>query len=119
VRPGLPGSYEALFHAAAAVTASGETTGRFDFCLPLREGDLAAEAVAALRPERLERFIGVIYRPESERWSHYDEADLPRQFDALLYFDQTRAVEPLERTPRREAGEAGDAEAPESFPSTL
>ena len=45
---------------------------------------------------RLERFIGVIYRPETERWSHYSEAILPRQFDACVWFDETRAVIPLE-----------------------
>ena len=44
---------------------------------------------------RLERFIGVIYRPETERWSHYSEAILPRQFDAWVWFDETTAVTPL------------------------
>ena len=44
---------------------------------------------------RLERFIGVIYRPETERWSHYSEAILPRQFDAWVWFDETNAVTPL------------------------
>ncbi|MBW8784340.1 MAG: protein-L-isoaspartate(D-aspartate) O-methyltransferase [Novosphingobium sp.] len=43
----------------------------------------------------LERFIGVIYRPETERWSHYSEAVLPAQFDAYVWFDETRAVTPL------------------------
>ncbi len=50
-----------------------------------------------LAEPRLERFIGVIYRPETERWSHYSEAALPRQFDAYCWFDETRALEPLER----------------------
>jgi erythromycin esterase-like protein len=44
---------------------------------------------------RLERFIGVIYRPETERWSHYSQAVLPRQFDGWVWFDQTEAVTPL------------------------
>ena len=57
---------------------------------------------------------GVIYRPESERMSHYFHASLPRQFDAVLYYDSTRAVEPLERTGLWERGEV-----PETFPSTL
>jgi erythromycin esterase-like protein len=43
----------------------------------------------------LERFIGVIYRPETERWSHYSEAVLPRQFDAFVWFDETTALPPL------------------------
>ena len=45
--------------------------------------------------ERLERFIGVIYRPETERWSHYSQAILPMQFDAWVWFDETQAVTPL------------------------
>jgi hypothetical protein len=44
---------------------------------------------------RLERFIGVIYRPETERWSHYSEAVLPKQFDGWVWFDETTAVTPL------------------------
>jgi erythromycin esterase-like protein len=64
------------------------------FLLDLREG--ANDAVAgALMDARLERFIGVIYRPQTERWSHYAEAVLPRQFDAWVWFDQTKAVTPL------------------------
>jgi erythromycin esterase-like protein len=48
-----------------------------------------------LLEQRLERFIGVIYRPETELFSHYASASLPRQFDALVWFDETRAVTPL------------------------
>jgi erythromycin esterase-like protein len=68
--------------------------------------------VEALRPARLERAIGVIYRPETERLSHYFFARLPEQFDAVLHFDQTQAVEPLEHIAPRET-----AEAPETYPS--
>jgi protein-L-isoaspartate(D-aspartate) O-methyltransferase len=61
--------------------------------------DLAAGRHDALRRRllepRLERFIGVIYRPETERWSHYSTAVLPEQFDAFVWFDETRALEPL------------------------
>ncbi|MGB3711123.1 MAG: protein-L-isoaspartate(D-aspartate) O-methyltransferase [Erythrobacter sp.] len=49
-----------------------------------------------LAQSRLERFIGVIYRPETERWSHYSEATLPSQFDGWCWFDETRALAPLE-----------------------
>jgi erythromycin esterase-like protein len=97
VRPALPGSYEALFHA----------TGVPRFLLMLR-GGVAAEG---LREQRLERAIGVIYRPESERWSHYFYAQLPAQFDAVIHIDQTRAVEPLERSAGWERGEL-----PDTFP---
>jgi erythromycin esterase-like protein len=64
-----------------------------------------------LRAPRLERAIGVIYHPETERLSHYFQARLLDQFDAVLHFDETRAVEPLERTADWEAGEV-----PETFP---
>jgi erythromycin esterase-like protein len=52
-------------------------------------------ATRALRPSRLERFIGVIYRPATELQSHYAEASLAQQFDAFLWFDETTAVTPL------------------------
>jgi len=58
-----------------------------------------------LRDRKLERAIGVIYLPETERMSHYFWARLRDQFDAVLHFDETRAVEPLERTAEWEAGE--------------
>jgi erythromycin esterase-like protein len=101
VRPGLAGSYEALFHEV----------GLRNFLLNLRDDRPAAEALAE---PRLERAIGVIYRPETERLSHYFHARLPDQFDAVLHYDVTRAVEPLERTGLWERGEM-----PETFPSAL
>ena len=63
---------------------------------------------------RLERAIGVIYRPETERQSHYFAAHLAEQFDAIVHFDQTHAVEPLEREHQWDA-----SEAPETFPSGI
>jgi erythromycin esterase-like protein len=101
VRPALPDSFEAVFHKV----------GLPGFFLALREG---GEAAAALRGQRLERAIGVIYRPQTERLSHYFQARLPDQFDAVLHFDETRAVEPLERTADWETGEAW-----ETFPHGL
>ena len=98
VRPALAGSYEALFHAA----------GRDCFLLILNGGDATAEL---LRAPRLERAIGVIYRPETERQSHYFHAQLTEQFDAVLHFDETRAVKPLETTAAWEA-----VELPETLP---
>jgi erythromycin esterase-like protein len=67
-----------------------------------------------LEEPRLERAIGVIYRPQSERFSHYFGASLPSQFDVVLHYDVTRAVEPLERTAAWEAGEV-----PETYPFTV
>jgi protein-L-isoaspartate(D-aspartate) O-methyltransferase len=84
VRPSLPGSYERVCHEAEVPR----------FLLDLREGANEAAVQALLEP-RLERFIGVIYRPETERWSHYAQAVLPNQFDCWLWFDETRAVTPL------------------------
>jgi erythromycin esterase-like protein len=98
VRPALPGSYEALFH----------TTQRGRFLLIWNDSDRVVEH---LRGPQLERAIGVIYRPETERRSHYFRAHLPDQFDAVLHFDETRAVEPLELTAEWEADEV-----PETFP---
>jgi erythromycin esterase-like protein len=68
----------------------------------------------SLREPRLERAIGVIYLPQTERLSHYFEAHLSDQFDAVLHFDETRAVEPLERTVTWENGEV-----PETYPSSF
>jgi len=98
VRPALPGSYEAMFHATEVAR----------FLLACRDDDKVSEG---LRDPGLERAIGVIYRPDTERGSHYFYARLPDQFDAVLHFDETRAVEPLERTAEWDAGEL-----PETFP---
>ncbi|MFL6772365.1 MAG: erythromycin esterase family protein [Sphingomicrobium sp.] len=85
VRPSLPESYERVSHDAEIPS----------FLLDLREGQRDERLAAELMEPRLERFIGVIYRPETERWSHYSEAILPRQFDAWVWFDETKAVTPL------------------------
>ncbi len=86
VRPGLQNSYEALMHA----------TGVQNFVLDLREGHCDEELRQALMKKRLERFIGVIYAPHTERQSHYSSAVLPEQFDGLVWFDETKHVGALE-----------------------
>lgn len=84
VRPALENSYERLCHES----------GVDRFLLPLRSArDLAL--IQGLNMKRLERAIGVIYRPESERQSHYFDAILPQQFDEYVWFDRTTAVKPL------------------------
>ena len=85
VRASLPDSYERMSH----------DSGSPRFLLGLREGEAGREITDALMEPRLERFIGVIYRPDTERWSHYSEARLPRQFDAWVWFDETTAVTAL------------------------
>jgi erythromycin esterase-like protein len=97
VRPGLRGSWEALFHEL----------GHREFLLPLRNRD-----IEGLERSRLQRAIGVIYRPDSERVSHYFDADLPGQFDAVIHLDHTHAVEPLDRTPGWDK-----SEPPETYPT--
>ena len=84
IRPALTGSYEKLLH----------DTGVARFLLPLRHPSSKA-IVEGLTVPRLERAIGVIYRPETERQSHYIDAVLPRQFDEYIWFDTTHAVTPL------------------------
>lgn len=64
------------------------------FLLDLSRGTHQALRQRLMEP-KLERFIGVIYRPETERWSHYSSSVLPEQFDAFVWFDETRALEPL------------------------
>lgn len=85
VRPSLPGSYERLCHATGHARFMLGLRGRADLCGP-----------NGLGKERLERAIGVIYRPETELDSHYFRANLPQQFDEYIWFDDTRAVTPLD-----------------------
>ena len=101
VVPSRADSYEGVMHA----------TGLGRFMLPLHG---AGPHTAALLEPRLERAIGVIYRADTERQSHYFFAQLGEQFDALIHFDDTRAVEPLDRN-----AEWNDAEAPETYPTGL
>jgi erythromycin esterase-like protein len=84
VRPSHGASYERIFHDSGVPA----------FLLHLR--DPAREALRQeLMPARLERAIGVIYRPDTELASHYFQAVLPFQFDEYVWFDETHAVEPL------------------------
>jgi erythromycin esterase-like protein len=95
VRPSLAESYERASHDSDVPS----------FLLDLRQGEVGRDVREALMEPRLERFIGVIYRPDTERWSHYSEAILPKQFDAWVWFDETHAVTPLpgEQRPGEEA----------------
>ena len=99
VRPALPDSYELAFHETQIP----------QFFLPLRTGSFDS---SPLSQQHLERAIGVIYRPQTERISHYFRADLAHQFDAVFHLDETRALEPLEIPERWH-----EAEPPETYPS--
>ena len=99
VRQAMPGSFEDLFHEHGAA----------QFLLPLVGVDQRIGATSLL-----ERAIGVIYRPHTERASHWFHARMPQQFDAVVHLDHTTAVEPLERSSRWD-----DGEPPETYPSGL
>ncbi|HYG90585.1 MAG TPA: erythromycin esterase family protein [Azospirillum sp.] len=101
VLPSRPDSVERLFH----------DSGIPCLALDLRNGG-TVELRAALAEPRLERFIGVIYRPETEFWSHYVDARLSRQFDEYVFFDDTRAVSALPAPPHPSG-------VPETFPFGL
>ena len=97
VRPGLPGSWEELFHEVG-----------HDSFLLLPDAPLRAR----LDENLLERAIGVIYLPETERRSHYFTARIGAQFDAVIHVDRTRALEALDDG----AGAGVPAEVPETYP---
>jgi erythromycin esterase-like protein len=100
IQPSHKDSYERIFHE----------TGLPQFFLNLRDKEMEE----LLRQPQLERAIGVIYRPETERASHYFTAVLSEQFDGMIHFDQTRAVEPLDKT-----SSGTHKDAPETFPEGL
>lgn len=95
VVPGREDAYEGELHDAG-----------------LRRDLLLFETGLEVDPRRLERAIGVIYRPETERQSHYFEAEMTHQFDAVVHLDRTQAVWPLDRDP----GWIPEGEAPETYP---
>jgi len=97
VRPSMRDSYERLFH----------DTGIPAFALRLHDPGVRA----ALNVSRIERAIGVIYRPDTERLSHYFTARLAQQFDVVIHIDETRALEPLEIWARHEV------DLPETYPT--
>jgi protein-L-isoaspartate(D-aspartate) O-methyltransferase len=101
VRPAHADSYERLCHAAQIPA----------FLLALRE-PRRREVRDELSAARLERAIGVVYRPETELASHYFQAVLPEQFDEYIWFDETRAVTPL-------AAAARTPGMPETYPFGL
>jgi erythromycin esterase-like protein len=98
LQPGLPGSYERLLHDSGGGT----------FLLLLGEGELPH----VLGTDRLERAIGVIYRPATERTSHYFDARLAEQFDAVVHVDESTALEPLDSV-----AVAGQPDLPEAYPT--
>ncbi|HEV2608794.1 MAG TPA: erythromycin esterase family protein, partial [Noviherbaspirillum sp.] len=101
VRPSMPNSFERLFH----------DLGIGNFVLPIRNN---RNVIRALEGRRLERAIGVIYLPESERLSHYFDADLAKQFDAVIHIEETTALHPLDHTMHWQHDEI-----PDTYPSGM
>jgi erythromycin esterase-like protein len=97
IRTALSNSYEDLFHSV----------GLSKFFLPLEDKDVVPKKL-------LERAIGVIYAPLTERQSHYFYASLADQFDGVIHYDTTSALEPLEKTTLWV-----DGEVPETYPTGL
>lgn len=104
VRPSLPGSWEELFHETAIP--------RFVVAAA------ALEKAVGERAERLHRAIGVVYRPSTERRSHYYHARIAAQYDVIVHIDETHAVHPLDR-PAAPPSPSRDHEPPETFPSGI
>ncbi|MGV1037008.1 MAG: erythromycin esterase family protein [Candidatus Nanopelagicales bacterium] len=101
VLPSLPDSYERLFHEWS------QDSGHSEFVIRTLDHPQIPDNL-------LERAIGVIYRPETERASHWFHADLTKQFDFNIHIDHTSALHPLERTPLWDLGEP-----PETYPTGL
>ena len=101
IRPSATNSFERQFH----------DTGLHDFFMPICNSSQAQEL---LRGPKLERAIGVLYLPESERFSHYFHADMSRQFDAIIHIDRTHALQPLDLPPSWQS-----EEIPDTYPSGL
>lgn len=105
VRPGLPESYEHLLHEVV-----DERLAPARFWMPMTDPD----AAAVLAEPRLERAIGVVYRPQTERASHYFPARLDRQFDVVIHIDRTSALQPLD-----DIAAWDPLEPPETYPTGI
>ena len=105
VRPGLPESYEHLLHEAV-----DERLAPARFWMPMTDPD----AADVLAEPRLERAIGVVYRPQTERASHYFPARLDRQFDVVVHLDRTSALQPLD-----DIAAWDPLEPPETYPTGI
>lgn len=118
VNPGMEGSYEKLFHDALP-HMNIDMTNPLPYALIFRglgnQNHVAhSDLIRELTHKRLERAIGVIYRPKTERYSHYFQSCLPRQFDAVIHIETTLALFPLELHPQWITGQR--EHAPSAYP---
>lgn len=119
VRPSLNSSFEYLLHEA--LTQDATLSNDNQYILLFRSNDpsvrLSKELHSELHKKRLERAIGVIYRPHTERQSHYFDAHLSTQFDCVIHVDITRALRPLEIHPTW--AQAEKEHVPDTFPMNV
>lgn len=113
VNDSLPDSIEYVFHQTARLTKTNDFLLMFN-----RKGDKGKEPydfqlTDELAKPRLQRAIGVVYRPETERWSHYFSAKISKQFDAVIHIEKTTALKPLDRASRMPYE---DETVPETYP---
>jgi erythromycin esterase-like protein len=104
VNPSMPESYERMAHDSRLQR----------FLLDLRAEEIGREIRERLMEPRLQRFIGVIYRPDTELASHYFGASLAQQFDEYIWFDETTAVHPLP-----DVAPSRSADVPDTYPFGL
>lgn len=119
VRPSLNESVEYLLHDALIQDTTLTTDGQYYLLFRSndRSVELSKELHAELHKKRLERAIGVIYRPRTERQSHYFDASLSTQFDCVIHIETTRALRPLEIHPSWARAEKDHV--PDTFPMNV
>lgn len=119
VRPSLPESVEFVLHEALTSDSVLKLDGQY--YLLFRSNDpsikISKDLHTELHKKRLERAIGVIYRPRTERQSHYFAASISTQFDCVIHIEQTRALRPLEIHPTW--AQAEEEHVPDTFPMNV
>lgn len=119
VRPSLNDSIEFVLHEALTTDSALKLDGQY--YLLFRSNDssiqLSKDLHTELHKKRLERAIGVIYRPRTERQSHYFDANISTQFDCVIHIEQTRALRPLEIHPAW--AQAEKDQVPDTFPMNV
>lgn len=119
VRPSLNESVEFVLHEALTDSSSLQTDGQYYLLFRSNNPSvqLSKELHTELHKKRLERAIGVIYRPRTERQSHYFDASLSTQFDCVIHIENTRALRPLEIHPAWTNAEKDHV--PDTFPMNV
>ena len=119
VRPSLNDSIEFLLHDALIKNSRMINDGQYFLLFRSNNSSikLSKELHTELHKQRLERAIGVIYRPHTERQSHYFNASISTQFDCVIHIEVTRALKPLEIHPAWT--ETEKEHVPDTFPMNV